>query len=245
MTPRSDRPSPAPDATDVSPTVVVSSAISGVKTASITVTGPAGDVPGASSLDPDSGVVSFSSTEPLEWATDYRAQVTGDGIAVTEWRFTTAAVPVIDGYETFFPAPVPSDAAGHSEQVGIRFNSSVDGAVSALRVYVGPDADASHTGYLWGPEETLLATVTFTGDAVNGWRTGSVSPAVDLIADTEYRVTIHSSSGEYARMPDALTSASENGYLSLSESAGVYGYRYPDQETIDGFPVDVLFSPKS
>jgi hypothetical protein len=153
-------------------------------------------------------------------------------------------VPIVEDYESFAPTlALRADAT--AEQVGVRFSASVDGTVSGIRAYVGDDAGVSHTGYLWAPDQTLLATVSFAGEAVDGWRTATVDPAVALTARAEYRVTIQSSSGKYARLPSGPISPVSNGSLSSPASGGVHGTGsgYPDQETDDGFAVGVIFQP--
>ena len=87
----------------------------------------------------------------------------------------------------------------------------------------------------------LLATVAFSDPAVNGWQTGAVSSAIELTDGAEYRVTVNSSTGEYARVPNGLASPTVNGFLSSPSSAGVYGYGDPTQTTNDSFLVDVIF----
>jgi len=114
--------------------------------------------------------------------------------------------------------------------------------VTGIRVYVGADDQESRTGYLWGPDGKLLATVAFTEKAKNGWRTGAVSPAIELTLGAEYRVTVSSPNGKYARVPNGLALPVVNGFLSSAPSAGVYGYGNPDQASNDSFLVDVIFS---
>lgn len=239
--PAVDSPAPAADATGVSPTVVVSATVSGASTATIALTGPAGDVAGESSYDPVTKVVGFTPAVPLDWTTSYRAVVTVGGETVDDWRFATADVPTFEDSAAFLPDTLSRTADGPSVQVGARFTPTVAGAVSGIRVYTGAEEADSRTGYLWGPDGTLLATVDFTGEASNGWRTGAVSPAVDLTIGAEYRVTVSSSTGRYARVPDGAALPAANGLLSSPQSAGVYGYGVPDQSSDDGFLVDVIF----
>ena len=237
-------PAPARDADGVSPTIVVAATVAGADTATIGVTGPTGDIPGESRYDPDTGIVGFTPTEPLEWTTSYTATVTDKGEKIADWRFTTAKVPDIENSAAFLPETPDRSVDDPDVQVGTRFTPSVDGAVSGIRVFVGADNKDSHTGYLWGPDGTLLATVEFTKEATNGWRTGVLSAAIDLTAGAEYRVTVTGSGGRYARVPDGLALPLINGFLSSPSSAGVYGYGYPDQTVKDSFLVDVIFSRK-
>ncbi|MBX0299446.1 DUF4082 domain-containing protein [Cryobacterium sp. 1639] len=241
-TPSADTLSPASDATGVSPTAVVSATVAGVSTAAITVAGPAGDVVGESSYDPVTGVVDFTPTAPLEWSSDYRVVLTAGGVAIEDWRFSTTDTPAIQEYGAFLPGSFLRTADDADLQLGARFSPTVDGSVSGVRVYVGADDEGSHTGYLWSADETLLATVAFTGETTDGWRTGEVSPAIELTGHEEYRVTVTSSTGRYARLPNGSASPIVNGLLSWDPSAGVYGNGYPDQATTDSFLVDVIFA---
>jgi hypothetical protein len=106
---------------------------------------------------------------------------------------------------------------------------------------VGAETEGDHTGYLWASDGALLATVEFGGKPSNGWLTGGVSPAIDLTIGAEYRVTVSSSTGRYARLPNGLALPIVNGPLSSPASAGVYGYGVPDQPSPDSFLVDVVF----
>lgn len=208
---------------------------------SITVSGPAGDVAGESSYDQATDVVNFTPTVPLDWTTSYRATVTAGGETVDEWRFATADVPSIEDAASFLPGSLSRTTDDPAVQLGTRFTAAGAGVVSGIRVYVGADEVEPRTGYLWGPDGALLATVEFTAETHRGWRVGEVSPAIDLTVGAEYRVTVSSPTGKFARLPNGLGSPLVNGLLSSPSSAGVYGYGVPDQTSADSFLVDVIF----
>ncbi|QYF72838.1 DUF4082 domain-containing protein [Cryobacterium sp. PAMC25264] len=232
---------PAEDADGVSPTLLVAATVSGVDTASIALTGPTGDVAGESLYDPKTGVVDFTPTVPLEWTTSYTATVTAQRETITAWQFVTADVPAIEDSASFLPEVPGHTVNDRGLQVGTRFTPSAAGAVSGVRFYVGADTSPTRTGYLWGPDGKLLATVPFVGEATAGWQTGVLTKAIDLTVGAEYRVTVSSSGGTFARVPNGSALPLVNGFLSSPPSAGVYGYGYPDQTTNDSFLIDMIF----
>jgi hypothetical protein len=223
----------------------VVSAAAGATDASITVTGPEGKVAGATTHDPTTGVVGFTPAGPLAWDTSYRASASADGSVITSWSFRTARAPALENSAAFIPDAALRPGDESDLQVGTRFSPTVAGSVSGIRVFTGDtgaDDTATRTGYLWGADGKLLATVAFADEAVNGWQTGTLGAAIDLTAGTEYRVTVNSSTDRYARLPNALATPLVNGFLSMPASAGAYGYSNPDQTSADSYLVDVIFS---
>ena len=239
-TPDVSSPSPSAGATGVSPTVVLSATVAGVSAASVAVTGPGGDVAGESRYDPATDVVTFTPTVPLEWTTNYRATVTAGGESVDDWRFATADLPSIEDAASFLPGSLSRSADDPAVQVGTRFTPTGAGVVTGIRAYVGADEVEPRTGYLWGPDGALLATVELTAEASGGWRVGAVSPAINLTIGAEYRVTVSSPTGRFARVPNGLSRPLVNGLLSSPLAAGVYGSGVPDQTSNDSFLVDVI-----
>ena len=54
-----------------------------------------------------------------------------------------------------------ADSDTSAVELGVKFQSSVDGVITALRFYKSSSNTGTHIGNLWTAGGTLLATVTF------------------------------------------------------------------------------------
>jgi hypothetical protein len=96
---------------------------------------------------------------------------------------------------------VPGNAAANDfspVEVGTKFQSDVDGFLTAIRFYKGGTNTGPHVGHLWSAAGTLLAEATFAGETPFGWQEVQLSSAVAIAAHTTYVVSYHTDSGRYA-----------------------------------------------
>jgi LPXTG-site transpeptidase (sortase) family protein len=137
-------------------------------------------------------------------------------------------------------------------QLGTRFTSTVDGYVTGIRYFKGPQNTGTHTGQLYNLAGNLLASAVFTGETAAGWQTLYFSNPVFITAGNVYVTSYHTSSGFYARTPNYFTSARVNLPLTapaddgMTNINGVYAYSatptYPDQAyEQSNYWVDVVF----
>ncbi|MCC6457395.1 MAG: DUF4082 domain-containing protein [Caldilineaceae bacterium] len=136
-------------------------------------------------------------------------------------------------------------------EVGVKFQTGLDGYITALRFYKGEQNTGTHVGHLWDRAGSLLAEATFAGESASGWQEVTLGSPVAVAANTTYIASYHSSSGHYAVTDGGLTSAIANPPVrALADGEdgpnGLYKYG------IAGFPsesfqasnywVDVLFT---
>ena len=95
----------------------------------------------------------------------------------------------------------------------------------------------------WSADGIRLAEVTFTAETASGWQTAMLSAPVTLTAGQEYRVTVHSTTGNYAVDLNSLTSPVTNGPLTTIGGTYIYSQNFPDGIAPHNFWVDVLFAP--
>jgi hypothetical protein len=173
------------------------------------------------------------------------------------WSFTTSATPppvscpcsIWNNATT--PANVnPGDP--NAIEVGTRFTSAINGYVTGVRFYKGPNNLGTHTGTLWSNSGQLLATGTFTGETVTGWQTLTFASPVAITANTPYVVSYFAPNGQYA-VDSAYFVGGRSSYPLTALADGASGgnglYRYG---TTSGFPtgsysssnywVDVVFT---
>ena len=141
-----------------------------------------------------------------------------------------------------------------SYELGMKFQSSVNGWVAGVRFYKGDGNDGTHTGSLWSSSGTLLATGTFTNETANGWQSMSFANPVQISANTTYVVSYYDPDGHYASDEDLfdwalntppLTALQANYSIQDYLANGVYNVGGPGFPTTmfsgTSYGVDVIF----
>ena len=126
------------------------------------------------------------------------------------------------------PATVSANDTSAVE-LGVKFSADLDGFVTGLRFYKGPQNTGTHVGHLWTSSGTLLASVTFTGESASGWQQVTLPTAVAVTANTTYVASYHAPVGRYAFTSNYFTAeyvkAPLRGLASgASGGNGVYKY---------------------
>ena len=131
---------------------------------------------------------------------------------------------------------------GRQLEVGVKFTSSVDGQVTALKFY----RSASDTGQdvldLWTSTGTKLASATFTNTAASGWQTVALATPVAITANTTYVASYHTT-GAYVATDNFFTAALTSGVLTAPSSATAGGnglYAYGGSATTGLFPTNTF-----
>src|SRR5207237_8660163 len=109
------------------------------------------------------------------------------GVTVT----VRSAVPVVCASSLWSPSvAVGSESNDSAVNVGVKFQSDLNGYITALRFYKYADNTGTHTAYLWTAPPTgfgtLLASATFTGESGSGWQEVGLNPPVAITAGTTY-----------------------------------------------------------
>ncbi|MEZ0447889.1 DUF4082 domain-containing protein [Cellulomonas sp. ICMP 17802] len=252
--------SPLAGATSVpvgtAPSVVLSkTVVSGSVAMTLTPQGGAA-VAGVTSYDPTTRRASFTPSSPLARSTTYTAAVTatadGSGISgPSSWSFTTAAPDQVAGARTvslYNDSDVPGvlqDADTAAVTLGTRFASSVDGTVTGVRFYKGPNNTGTHTGQLWAAGGTTpLAQATFTNESTTGWQTVTFASPVAITKDTDYVVSYRAPAGSYSATISAFSGTGvQRAPLRTAPDSGAYTYGtgYPASRSSTSYLVDVVF----
>ena len=156
---------------------------------------------------------------------------------------------------TLFQAgDAPSDPNvndGQPIEVGVRFRSAVDGAITALRYWKGANNGGTHVGHLWTGDGTPLAEATYTGETASGWQQVALASPVTLAPGATYLVSVYSTGG-YSSDASFFVGAWHNGPLTALADGedgpnGVFGYgpsQFPTQSFLgSNYWVDVVFAP--
>lgn len=139
------------------------------------------------------------------------------------------SAPVAPDTFSLFDPSVPIDPSFNSEagaapglELGVKFTTAQAGAITQLR-YFRAAADAGDTdvreGRLWGPDGTLLATVTFTSLPNEGsWQFATLATPVAVLANTQYVVS-YRTNNNYVATQGFFSPALEAAYDGVDNDA--------------------------
>ena len=153
-------------------------------------------------------------------------------------------------------APVtPNVGTTRSTVVGMRFRSVVDGHVTGIRFYKGPQNTGTHIGSLWTGSGTRLGAVTFSGETASGWQQADLASPVAVDAGKAYVVGYFAPSGGYAQDEWAFATGGTTNWPLVAPADWIDGgngvFRsarnakaFPDRTShSSNYWVDVVFVP--
>ena len=110
----------------------------------------------------------------------------------------------------------------------MKFTSSSNGQVTAIKFYKGPQNTGTHTGSIWSSTGTRLGTVTFSNETASGWQTAQLATPVSITAGQTYVVSYHTNTGRYSANGGYFNTARTSGPLTAptSGSSGGNGVAY-------------------
>jgi hypothetical protein len=177
-------------------------------TVNFSVTGGGGSVFPVTGVTDANGQASTTLTLGPTAGTDtVHAAATGFGSV----DFTATA---ING--TLFTSQTPAVTGiteGHSLELGMKFQTSANGQITALRYWKSPGESGTHTGNIWSANGTLLASVVFSGETASGWQIQPLTSPLVIQANTTYVVSVNVNVA-YVASNSGLASAVVNGSLS-------------------------------
>jgi hypothetical protein len=92
----------------------------------------------------------------------------------------------------------PSAGDSGAVELGVKFQSEVDGYITGIRFYKGSGNTGTHVGNLWSASGTLLTTATFSSETASGWQQVDFDIPVAITAATVYVASYHAPNGGYA-----------------------------------------------
>jgi hypothetical protein len=165
------------------------------------------------------------------------------------WSFTTGAVAQCPCsiWQNASPSGAVDAADTSGVTLGLKFQASSSGFITAVRFYKEADNTGTHTGSLWTSDGTLLASGTFSSETASGWQELDFSSPVQVTAGTTYVASYHTNTGHYAITSNGLASAVTNGPLTALANGGVYAYgsaeTFPSSAyNASNYWVDVVYS---
>ncbi len=136
-------------------------------------------------------------------------------------------------------------------EVGVKFQASFDGYVSALRFYKPAGGAATHNGHLWTSHGVLLTEVAFQNETASGWQRANFPFPIPVAANTTYVASYFSGNGVYAFDLNYFLSSMTSGPLTFLADGtdggnGVYSFSggFPSlPANATNFWVDVVYAP--
>lgn len=223
---------PSPGATGVAatvrPKVRFSAPIAGDFTGTVTADGAA--VAGTWSTGDGSTSATFTPTANFPAGAQVVVRLTGlkgaDGVpaADVEWSFRIAGATeptTLLGNAT----PAATEPGSWSVELGMAFQTSVPGEVTAIRFYKAVGNGGTHTGSLWDAAGRRIAQVTFAGETASGWQRAPLSSPVDLVPGEVYTVSYYAPQGKYSYTSRGFASPVTSGPLTaIAPQNGRYVY---------------------
>ena len=178
--------------------------------------------------------------------TDPRVKdLSGNALAAnSSWSFTTEAGPMCpcSAWSNSTTPANPSVADPNAVELGIKFQTDLDGLITGIRFYKGSGNTGTHVGNLWTSTGQLLATATFTNETASGWQQVEFGTPVPITANTVYVASYHAPNGNYAGDNSFFANSGvDNEPLHLLQN-GVSGGNGVYQYGPGGFPTDTYKS---
>jgi Domain of unknown function (DUF4082)/Bacterial Ig-like domain len=224
-------------------------------------------IPATVNYDAANLTATLTPSSPLSNSTSYTATILGGstdprvkdgaGNALAQnytWSFTTgnsssSTTSIWDNSAT--PAILTDPDTG-AVDLGVKFRSDVNGNITGIKFYKGPQNTGTHVGTLWTSSGQQLAQATFTSETASGWQQVNFATPVPITANTVYVASYHTNVGKYSVTENYFTNAIDKPPLHLlrngeSGGNGVYDYSanpvFPTSSyASSNYWVDVIFS---
>jgi Domain of unknown function (DUF4082)/Bacterial Ig-like domain/Bacterial Ig domain len=146
-----------------------------------------------------------------------------------------------------------TDPETQAIELGVKFRSEINGYITGIRFYKGPQNTGTHIGTLWSSNGQQLARATFTSETGSGWQEVNFPNPVAITANTTYVASYHTNVGRYSINEQYFANSGFNSSplsaLGNGESGGNGVYIYNANPTFptstynsSNYWVDVVFS---
>jgi hypothetical protein len=179
-----------------------------------------------------SGISSLASSSVTAPGQSITLSYTGAALASATITASAAGVPNATAtfaprpYERVFTAQAPvvvNQNDGTAYELGMKFQSTVPGVITAIRYWRDSLEGTPHTGNLWTSGGGLIGQVAFAGETASGWQQQALAAPVAIAAGTTYIVSVNVNT-DYVYTTNGLLASITNGDLSsVADGAdGVY-----------------------
>jgi hypothetical protein len=132
------------------------------------------------------------------WFSCSRAKSCARFLLLLAVGLTTLTLPAF-AQQTLFTTQTPeltnvcdgSEPACTSYELGMKFQSSVNGQISAIRYFKATGETGAHVGTIWSSTGAPLTSVTFAGETASGWQQQALTSPLGITANTTYVVSVN------------------------------------------------------
>ncbi|MBL1200335.1 MAG: DUF4082 domain-containing protein [Nostoc sp. GBBB01] len=128
--------------------------------------------------------------------------------------------------QSVFTSQVPGFewSDGVSYELGMKFQSTKNGKITAIRYWKAVNETGTHIGRIWSATGSILGSITFSNETASGWQEQALSIPVGILANTTYVVTV-SCNSYFGVTINGLASPVVNGDISsvADGNNGVFG----------------------
>jgi hypothetical protein len=205
-------------------------------------------VTGTTTYDVATRRATFTPSAALAGLTKYTIKVgakDSSGAAMAApftWSVTTIGAPGATPTSLWDTSATPASVQTNDTnavELGVKFTSTSDGSITALRFYKVAGSPGPHIGHLWTGGGQLLATVTFTETAA-GWQQANLSTPVTVQKHSVYVASYHSPAGVYGVSGSYFGSSSDREPLHAPASGAVAGGNGVFRYGASAFPTDTF-----
>lgn len=138
------------------------------------------------------------------------------------------SLPVV-GAQSLFTTQTPvqvnqSDGPSTNYELGMKFQASVAGQITAIRFWKDSKEVGTHTGRVWSSTGTQLGSIIFTNETASGWQQASLVSPISVLPNTTYIVSVNTAGTYYVDNTTGFATKITNGNLSsVVGGNGVYG----------------------
>jgi hypothetical protein len=207
---------------------------------SLSITGVSNAINGSVSYDSTTQTVTFVPTTGFTGTATFTYSITNGHAGSASANVTITVTPVALAYSIFAAGSVPTTASwldNNPVELGVKFQTSRAGAVTAFRFFKGSKNLGVHVGHLWTSDGTLMASATFTNETASGWQQVDLASPVQLNPGVVYVVSYHTS-GFYAADPNYFRGAKVSGPLTVGSSLSAGGNGIFAYGSSGAFPSD-------
>ena len=191
----------------------------------LTLTGVSGAVNGTVARDAQGDVVFTPTAGATGPASFTYALSDGKGGVATATANLTIDAAGEAGFSLWNRAATPARAAdseAKAVELGVRFQTAIDGEISSIYFYKGAGNDGPHSAKLWTTTGQMLVSATFGSETAQGWQKVDLDRPLYVSAGETYVASYHAPKGHYAIDEGYFSQPLVNG--PLTATSGVYAY---------------------
>ena len=118
-----------------------------------------------------------------------------------------------------------SDSEAKAVELGVKFQTAIDGEISSMYFYKGAGNDGPHSAKLWTTTGEVLVSAAFGSETAQGWQKVDLDRPLQISAGETYIASYHAPKGHFSSSDGFFWQPLVSG--PLTATSGVYAYGGP------------------